>query len=94
MLPNFFIFPEELYSDLYLRGWNLGDVRITGRVQNLCERTAGRELQIGKILEAHFRGDYGLVNDDAMDLARTRHARTEGRPFPGVWQYVNEVKKL
>ena len=64
------------------------------RVQNLSARTAGRELQIGEMLDANFQGDYGLVNDDAMDLARTRHARTEGRPFTGVWQHVNEVIKV
>lgn len=94
MLPNFFTVPEELYSTLYVRGWNLGDVRITAGVQDLCEKTAERELQIGEILEAHFRGDYGLVSDDVVDLARTRQARTEGRPFTGIWQHGNEVIKV
>jgi hypothetical protein len=93
MSSNFFVFPEDLFSMLYVPGWNLGDVRVTDGVQNLCESSIG-ELSIGNLLEAHFRGDYGLVNGDATDIARTRQARTEGRSFTGIWQHGNDIIKI
>lgn len=63
-------------AKLYVPGWNLGDVRITDGVQNLCDSNSMGELSIGDLLEAHFRGDYGLVNEDATDIARTRQAKS------------------
>jgi hypothetical protein len=94
MSSSFFVFPEDLFAKLYVPGWNLGDVRITDGVQNLCDSNSMGELSIGDLLEAHFRGDYGLVNEDATDIARTRQAKIEGRSFTGIWQFGNDVMKI
>ncbi len=94
MLPDAITFPENLFSSVYIPGWNLGDVRYTSGIQYLIEHTNEGAFPLDQLIEAHFRGNYGLINHDASDLVRTQAARADGRPFTGLWSNGTVVVKI
>lgn len=74
--------PEELYTTLFVPGWNLGNVRVSEQTCLLIEFGGAT---VDGLLAAYLAHDYGRISLDATDHARTEEARRAGRRFQGFY---------
>lgn len=75
-------FTEFVARGLYGADWNLGALFITPGAFAL---NAEGLFDAHSVIKRHLAGDYGDINDDPFDLARTRKARQDGRQFTSLY---------
>ena len=85
------IFPVNYLRTLISEKWNLGEVCFTFGVMRAVEEQG---LSTETLLQRHFAGDYGLINEDDVDLCRNRASRIAGRPFTSCFMHGDDMVKV